>query len=317
MILRPFLFLLLILSFLYQSMGCVQMATKSSDDIYSGPLIDAVTQWDRNGGDLDKLLSTARAVGVTKIVIGHRRPFSTATAEDQFYKTLTQYDSFVVPASPKFFPGEVRRSVVDHLIGSIHQYKYAFVSEAMFRHADKRLGKVTKNGEVSIDPLSSDSRYLLDRLSKENIPLFIHWEFYLWDLDYPKFSALFSLYPKQKFIISHMGFGSPEQMEMLLRKHPNIFATISKRDSRFEYFLDDSTFQGSSLLDEAGKLRKEWLILFCRYPDRFLFATDAHKDYMWNAYKEIIARYRIILGQLPHQVAELIAYQNAKQLFGI
>lgn len=303
---------------LFLLLSCAQTPFKSTQQSsYSGPLIDAVTQWDADAGKLSDIIQTLRASGVFKAAIGLRSFRTSGFSEKMLAELLAPHKLFIILTSPKLFPGKISKNSVDLLIQAISQYNYPYVSEAMFRHADKRFGKIHAAGEIYIDPLGANTRYLLDRLKNKNTPLFIHWEFYRWNEDYPKFSKLFSHYPKQKFILSHMGFGSPEQMQLLFNKHPNIFATISKRNTRFEYFLNNATEQGPSLLDEQNLLREIWRKIFYTYSDRLIFATDAHKDYMWNNYINIIAQSRQLLGQLPIEIAERVAYKNAERIFGL
>jgi len=46
-----------------------------------------------------------------------------------------------------------------------------------------------------------------------------------------------------------------------------------------------------------------------------MFGSDCHKKYRWIHYDTIIETWREILGQLEPELAEKIAYKNAKKLF--
>lgn len=46
-----------------------------------------------------------------------------------------------------------------------------------------------------------------------------------------------------------------------------------------------------------------------------MFATDAHKDFRWHKYADIVERWRRIPGQLPNQVAQAIASRNAERVY--
>ena len=48
-----------------------------------------------------------------------------------------------------------------------------------------------------------------------------------------------------------------------------------------------------------------------------MFATDAHKDFRWRKYGEIIAAWRRILAQLPPEAAADVAYDSAQRIFAI
>ena len=73
---------------------------------------------------------------------------------------------------------------------------------------------------------------------------------------------------------------------------------------------------GEGVTDECGNLLAEWKELMIRFHDRLMFATDAHKDYRWKRYPEIVTTWRQILAQLPADVAEDIAYRNAERVYG-
>ena len=67
-----------------------------------------------------------------------------------------------------------------------------------------------------------------------------HWEVYAWERDWPRFSKLYDAYPKQLFIIPHMAFGSPQQVETILSRHPNVYMTLSKKLKTKEGFSDSA-----------------------------------------------------------------------------
>jgi hypothetical protein len=73
---------------------------------------------------------------------------------------------------------------------------------------------------------------------------------------------------------------------------------------------------GSSMLKLNGDIKAEWWYLLRRFPTRFMFAIDAHKMVRWSYYEDAVTNFRMILGQLPTELAENIAYKNAETLFG-
>lgn len=100
---------------------------------------------------------------------------------------------------------------------------------------------------------------------------------------------------------AHTGFSVPAaEVEALFGRHPRLWAELSYR---------------SGVTDGKGELTPEWKALFLRYPDRFLLGSDTWSDSRWEGYREIIAGYRRWLGQLPADVARMIATGNAERLF--
>ena len=201
------------------------------------------------------------------------------------------------------------------------RYKdYAFVSEIIYRHADKEMGESNRGGERFTNPLSTESLALMEHLRGMGIPIMIHWEMYDWEKDARAFGEFFRRFPDQKFIIPHMGFGSPAQVSEILNRHDNVYMTISKRSVWLPAIKDRTKAAAApplSIVDESGKITEEWKNTFTLFSGRLLFATDTHKNYLWEDYPDIIRRYRLLLGQLPGEIAEKIAHSNAEQLYNI
>lgn len=219
-----------------------------------------------------------------------------------------------------------------------------FIGELHFAHADKyppSVGcEVTIRGERYVYALGPNVLKLMDALDGKGIPVFVHWEMYHWDRDWPAFDELFSRYPNINFIWAHAGYGKPMYSNEILNKHKNVYITLSKRDLFFFkrkwvtkkgykagawsiVNLDWQDLLGSSILDPDGQIYHEWWYLIKRYSNRFLFATDSHKVERWDTYKDIISDWREILGTIPgrhpkgQKFLEDIAYKNAEKLFGI
>ena len=305
----------LILTFFILSKFQAAAAASSS---YQGKLIDATTQWPHKLYSLKQLDEKLKLAHVDKAGIYINSFDISASLAEKSSKEIDA-DSNFFKGSPKYFhlKENLTNKKVDELIKEIQHNKYLFVSEIMYRHADKKQGLTTKGGERAIDPLSPESLYLIKKIDDNfpNLPVLIHWEFYDWNKDLPVFEKLFNMFPAHTFILNHMGFGNPDQIKTLIRNHSNLFFTISKRNTKFEYFKNATLSQGAPLMDAQKKINQDWFKLFKEYPDKFLFATDSHKDYMWDNYSSVVQDYRIILGQLPTNVSEAVAFKNAEKIF--
>jgi predicted TIM-barrel fold metal-dependent hydrolase len=158
---------------------------------------------------------------------------------------------------------------------------------------------------------------LIAAARERRVPVMLHWEVYDWARDWPAFDALYGRFPDVTFIWPHAGFASAEQVGAVLAAHPNVVVTLSKKETpRHSLTSEEKTEQlGGPAVDDCGRLLDDWRALFLRHPDRFLFATDAHKSYRWAGYAGIVAQWRSILGQLPAPVAESIAWRNAERLY--
>lgn len=119
--------------------------------------------------------------------------------------------------------------------------------------------------------------------------------------DVPALEFLFGLYPEARIIWAHTGFSlAPADVERMLDRHPGLIAELSYR---------------SGITGIAGKISDDWLLLFKRYPDRFLLGSDTWINERWDDYAQIMDAYRPWLNQLPTVVAHQIAWGNAARLF--
>jgi hypothetical protein len=109
---------------------------------------------------------------------------------------------------------------------------------------------------------------------------------------------------KVRLIWAHTGFsGVPiERVEELLVKYPLLMGELSYR---------------SDLICGEHKLCPKWRALFIKYPGRFMIGSDTWTNQRWQSYDDIINGYRIMLGDLPNDVARRIGWLNGKELFGL
>jgi hypothetical protein len=93
--------------------------------------------------------------------------------------------------------------------------------------------------------------------------------------------------------------------------------TLSKKEKSPDSVSSEekSELLGEAIVDSCGKLLREWRDLLTKYPDRFMFATDAHKDSRWEKYEKIVEQWRFILGQLSDPVAQLLAWRNSERTY--
>lgn len=212
---------------------------------------------------------------------------------------------------------------------------YQYIGELHFTHADKEDGEKNDELERHVSAASPNVKQLLDHISTYQIPVFFHWEVYHWDRDWPNISKMLKSYPNLKFVWPHCGFATVDQIDKVLTQHPNVYATLSKRELKRWKNLwigpTDTDLGGfqivnpewwdkvdtNSIVDNDNKIRQEWVNLLDKFQDRFLFATDAHKLLRWKSYNGIVLCWRNILGQLDTVVAKKISYTNAVRLYNI
>ena len=286
---------------------------------YSGPLFDAMSQIDETV-DHDAAMQQVKSAGVVRLALFARSKKALHENENRVLDLARQYPDLIVPGAPKYFQlsGDISDAFIKATVRGIQTRGYRFIGEILYTHGDKKSGKQYDAGERYVDPSKPGTRKLLEAIAPFNIPLMTHWEPYESERDFPKFHALYDAWPGQIFIVPHMGFASPEQVSEFLSRHPNLYMVISKKDRVMGDFSDarKQAAIGSAFLD-GFRLRPEWKDVLIRFQDRLLFGTDPHMKKLWSSYAETISSMRLVLGQLPRDTADRIAFQNAEKLYKV
>lgn len=286
---------------------------------YDGPMFDAMTQLDERAvsGAMDRIVEA----GVGKAALFARSRKYLGENENMVLGLARDYPGLLVLGVPKYFLNrdDLGDDYVAAALKGIREKGYKFIGEILYTHGDKSHGEQTPSGERYISPLSEGTKALLDGLKATPVPLMTHWEVYDWERDWPKFNELYKAWPDQVFIIPHMAFGSAEQITEILRAHPNVVTTLSKKDKDKGGYSDPEKVAklGDGMVGRCGFLKDYWKEVLLAFPDRILFATDAHKGYRWARYGDYVESMRQILGQLPRDIAETIAYRNAERIYGV
>lgn len=109
---------------------------------------------------------------------------------------------------------------------------------------------------------------------------------------------------KATLIWAHTGIGgaSGQRVRELMRRYPRLMGELSYRPN---------------LTGADGKLSPEWRTLVMEFPTRFMIGSDTWVNQRWLYYDELMKGYRTWLGDLPADVARLIAWDNGATLFGL
>jgi hypothetical protein len=153
-------------------------------------------------------------------------------------------------------------------------------------------------GEFHIFGKDADAPYVakIARLAKErNLWLHAH-------ADEDAVERILGHAPGVKIIWAHTGMSTAlDKVEAMFAQYPSLVGELS-------YRMD---------LEQDGKLNPRWRQLMLRYPERFLVGTDTWITPRWGQVEELAAFYRRMLGHLPRDVAEKIAYRNGMTIFGL
>lgn len=111
-------------------------------------------------------------------------------------------------------------------------------------------------------------------------------------------SNIFERDPDAIVLWAHSGFTNTTEIRAMLDKYPNLWADLAFR-SDYAY---------------GSKVDEDWRALFTDHPDRFMLGTDTFTPERWYYVEAHNAWSREWLADLPKELAENIAYQNAENL---
>jgi hypothetical protein len=284
---------------------------------YAGPLFDAMAQLEsRMPVRLPAALDKSGVARMALFARLHRK----RNGESEVWALKRGYAQRFVMGTPKSFDqrGDLSESFVEQTLSSLQDKRFQFVGEILFAHTDKSHGAHTADGERYVAPDGKNVTRLLAALEGRNIPVMAHWEVYAWERDWAAFHELYSRFPRVTFIWPHAGFASADQVRTVLSSHANVVVTLSKKEKDPDGVADEEKREmlDDAAVDSCGTLLPEWRELLEKFPDRFMFATDAHKDFRWARYVEVVKRWRRILGQLPEPLAQALAWGNAERVYG-
>jgi hypothetical protein len=272
--------------------------------------------------DGDEAVETAKANGVTGIALFARMLLKSQHPQDGrhlVHRLSERNPGFILVGAPKLMDmrGDLDSWYLSDVASGVADHRYAFIGEILYSHGDKSGGEETLGGERYIDPGSPGTARLVEELRGKAVPIMTHWEVYDWQRDWPNFDKLYGAHPDQIFVWPHRGFASADQAAIALAAHPNLWATLSKKEKENENLADEDKEAsiGPPVADACNVLDPQWKAFIIRFHDRLLFATDAHKPNRWSNYAKVVRRWREILGQLPPDVAQDIAYRNAARLY--
>ncbi len=175
-----------------------------------------------------------------------------------------------------------------------------FKSDGVAEYVEKELerGIYRGIGEFHIFGADADAPYMakIARLAKER-GLWLHAH-----ADEDAVERILRHAPGVKLIWAHTGMSAPmEKVEQMFAEYPNIVGELSFR-------MD---------IEQGGGLNPRWKALMMKYPDRFVVGTDTWITPRWGQVEELAGFYRRMLGELPRDVAEKIAYRNGMGMFSL
>jgi len=244
------------------------------------PIFDAHLHYSHDAWDR---LPPKEAVALLRQA-GLKHAMVSSSSDDGTQKLYAEAPDLVLPAlRPYRSRAEIGTwmrdaSVIPHLETRLRLYRYVAIGEYHVYGADADLPVMRRVVE----------------LAREH-KLYLHSH-----SDADAIERQFAQDPNARILWAHAGFDTPERVREMLRRHPNLWADLAFRS-------DHAT---------AGKVDPAWRAAFLEFPDRFMVGTDTFTPERWFYVVEHANWSRAWLADLPHEVAENIAWRNGERLFG-
>ncbi|MBI4491519.1 MAG: amidohydrolase family protein [Chloroflexi bacterium] len=272
---------------------------------YDGRLIDAHThlEWDEFT-DFDALVRIHDAAGVDGAwLFGY--PWSLATDASAAHPARVVpflaegYLNTLHPDSSYLNPEGLEELLAGGFVRGL--------GEIILRHSPFRLGP--EGGGASSPPVNvpADEPRLLEAYrvaGRHGAPVNVHQEWFFSE----ELERALDAAPDTTFVWAHAGHGPAGLVGQLLERHPNLHADLSARTPWIG--------PGTVLLRPDGQLDPAWQAVLERFPERFLIGLDlfAPAHYRVEYVRMLAEYYRRLLGLLPGELAEQLAYGNAERL---
>jgi predicted TIM-barrel fold metal-dependent hydrolase len=167
-----------------------------------------------------------------------------------------------------------------------------YVQERLKREIYKGLGEFHLSAAQAKDPIVGEFVALAAR---HGLFLYAH-------TDAAGIEELLRLYPQVRWLWAHAGLGEP-------------FDTVASVVDRSPSLMIDLSLKYE--IAPGGNLDPRWKALFLRHSDRFMVGTDTWATSQWDRFAAIQTGMRGWLNQLPRDVAEKLAYHNARKFLGL
>lgn len=273
---------------------CAAAAPAATAADYTGPLIDAHSHVP-NATAIDAYVAAMKRHNVAKVVllgVGGVQPDDPAWIA----AAAKKYPDRVIPSAP--VPDPTSPAAADRLAAELAKGAARVIGEVHVRQVSRKIDR---------DPSAAPFLKILEVAARHKVPVVIHQE-----LDEGASAALdkaLAAVPQAPVILAHGGSATPERLQQLLGRHPNL--TVDLSGMHFQ--------RTPHLATEAGPLDPAWKALIEKMPERFIMGIDVWAPRLFEpAMLDRLMRWtRRILGQLRPDVAERVGYANAAALFGL
>ena len=159
--------------------------------------------------------------------------------------------------------------------------------------------------KIDRDPSAPAFMKILELAAQRGVPVVIHDE--LTPAAAASLEAALAAHRQAIIVLAHAGAAKPAALEPLLARNANLMVDLSGMH-----------FQRTpSLAKERGPLDPAWKALITKSPERFLFGLDVWTAHLFEPamLDRLMTWTRRVLGELPPDVAERVAWKNAATLY--
>jgi predicted TIM-barrel fold metal-dependent hydrolase len=259
---------------------------------YRGPIVDAHSHLP-NATAIDAYVAAMKRHNVTKVVllgVGGVQPEDTAWIE----AAAAKYPDRVVPGVR--VPDPTDMAAAGKLDVELARTKARVLGEVHLRQVSRKIDR---------DPSAPAFAKILDLSAQRGVPVVIHAD--LTPAASTRLEAALAAHREATIVLAHAGELPPVKLEPLLARHANLVVDLSGMH-----------FQRTpSLAREKGPLDPQWKALITRRPDRFLIGVDVWAARLFEPamLDRLLTWTRRVLGELPPEVAERVAWKNASVLY--
>ena len=267
-------------------------AQTAAADYYTGPLIDAHSHLP-SATAIDAYVAAMNRHNVRKVVllgVGGAQPNET----DWIDAAVKKYPDLVVAGLR--VPDPTSMAAAGQLDVELARTKARVMGEVHIRQVGRKIDR---------EPSSPAFLKILELSGQRGVPIVIHDE--LTPAAAATLEAALAAQREAIIVLAHGGEMKPAALERLLERNANLMVDLSGMH-----------FQRTpSLAREKGPLDPAWKALITKMPDRFLMGIDVWEARLFEPIMldRLMIWTRRVLGELPPDVAERVAWKNASKLY--
>jgi len=259
---------------------------------YTGPLIDAHSHLP-DATAIDAYVSAMKRHNVRKVVllgVGGVQP-----DEAEWIDAAVKKYPDLVTAGVRV-PDPANMAAAGQLDVELARTKARVMGEVHIREASRKIER---------DPSSPAFMQILELSAQRGVPIVIHDE--LTPAAAASLEAALAAHRQAIIVLAHAGGAKPTGLERLLARNANLRIDLS--GMHFQ--------RAPSLAKEKGRLDPAWKALIAKMPARFIMGIDVWAGRLFepSMLDRLMTWTRRVLGELPPDVAERVAWKNASDLY--